>query len=234
MNPEDMTQHDRVPVKGSSRTPAAGRKQHPGTGAKTIPDNTGAHEEQWVSPGAGATGNDGPIMLTNIIEEGPENALAADAMTEERSVEAWGDAVSVPLEVETGRKKEDTGPGEGLQQASDEAGPGTHKQGVDLPDAEEGDPLLDTMGLDMSEQEYEASHAAERLEIDEQQVGADPGIGVEAQGRGAIMEKISEAKVEEIVTRIVKQRVDEKVERILLDAAEAAVSREIEKLKKDL
>jgi hypothetical protein len=47
----------------------------------------------------------------------------------------------------------------------------------------------------------------------------------------AVLEKLSDEKLEEIITRTVKQTIDQKVERILLEAAESAIAKEMERLK---
>ena len=49
-----------------------------------------------------------------------------------------------------------------------------------------------------------------------------------------LREKLSDEKLEEIITRIAKQTIEEKVERILLEAAESAIAREVERLKQAL
>ncbi len=49
-----------------------------------------------------------------------------------------------------------------------------------------------------------------------------------------LLEKLSDEKLEEIITRIAKQTIEEKVERILLEAAESAIAKEIERLKQAL
>ena len=50
----------------------------------------------------------------------------------------------------------------------------------------------------------------------------------------AVLERLSDDKLEEIITSIVKPIIEKKVERILLEAAEAAIAREIERLKQAL
>ena len=50
----------------------------------------------------------------------------------------------------------------------------------------------------------------------------------------AVLEGLSDERLEEIITRIVKQTIEEKAERILLEAAEAAIAREIERIKQAL
>jgi DNA-binding transcriptional ArsR family regulator len=50
----------------------------------------------------------------------------------------------------------------------------------------------------------------------------------------AVLEGLSDEKLEAIVTRVVKQTIEEKAERILLEVAEAAVAKEVEKIKQAL
>lgn len=122
------------------------------------------------------------------------------------------------------------------------------------------DSLTDTLGLDMSEEspeplpgevsEDEGMAAAPEgdeealLEAVEPQPEAEapaepgPEEGVPEPVGGAleqaVLERLSDEKLEEIVTNIARQAIDEKVERILLEAAEAAIGREIERLKQAL
>jgi len=49
-----------------------------------------------------------------------------------------------------------------------------------------------------------------------------------------VLKGLSDEKLEAIVTRVVEQTIEEKAERILLDVAKAAVSKEIEKIKQAL
>ena len=92
----------------------------------------------------------------------------------------------------------------------------------DLPELESEEPSV--------EQEPEPS-----VELAQE---APPSEGVPEPVGGAleqaVLEKLSDEKLEEIVTRIAKQTIEGKVERILLEAAEAAIAKEIDRLKQAL
>ena len=90
-----------------------------------------------------------------------------------------------------------------------------------LEEAEES--LVDTAGT-----EPEAEDRAEsQLEV---------GVSEAAAGAlgQAVLGKLSDERLEEIITGVVKQTIEGKVERILLEAAEAAIAKEIERLKQAL
>lgn len=73
--------------------------------------------------------------------------------------------------------------------------------------------------------------AVDRSEVGSKEGAPEPVAGALEQ---AVLERLSDDKLEEIVTSIVKLAIEEKVERILLEAAEAAIAREIERLKQAL
>jgi hypothetical protein len=61
------------------------------------------------------------------------------------------------------------------------------------------------------------------------------GIVDESTSDEALLtERLSDEKLEAIVTRVVKETVEEKAGRILLEVAETAIAEEIEKIKKAL
>ena len=72
--------------------------------------------------------------------------------------------------------------------------------------------------------------------VDRSEVGLEKGAQEPMAGalEQAVLERLSDDKLEEIVTSILKPAIEEKVERILLEAAEAAIAREIERLKQAL
>lgn len=72
--------------------------------------------------------------------------------------------------------------------------------------------------------------------VERSEVGLEKGVQEPMAGalEQAVLERLSDDKLEEIVTSILKPAIEEKVERILLEAAEAAIAREIERLKQAL
>jgi hypothetical protein len=76
-----------------------------------------------------------------------------------------------------------------------------------------------------------AQEQEESVEVDD----LAEGVGFDEDSlTDTLLEKLSDEKIEEIITRIAKQTIEEKVERILLEAAESAIAREIERLKQAL
>ena len=49
-----------------------------------------------------------------------------------------------------------------------------------------------------------------------------------------LLERVSDERIEAIITRLATKKIEEKADRILLDVAEAAIAKEIEKLKQAL
>jgi pilus assembly protein FimV len=126
------------------------------------------------------------------------------------------------------------------------------------PEPEE-DSLIDDLGLEMSEEgpeiPVEEGPADEDLATpeedeeslldtvesqpeaeDQSKLGSAEDVPEPVGGalEQAALEKLSDEKLEEIVTRIAKQTIEGKVERILLEAAEAAIAKEIGRLKQAL
>ncbi len=89
----------------------------------------------------------------------------------------------------------------------------------DVPEEAE-QPLVDTVETQ--------PEAEDRSELGLEEGAPEPVGGAVEQ---AVLEKLSEERLEEIITRTVKQIIEEKVERILLDAAESAIAKELERLK---
>jgi hypothetical protein len=123
----------------------------------------------------------------------------------------------------------------------------------------EEDSLIDDLGLEMSEEgpgkPLEEGLVAEDLATpeedeeslldmvepepeaeDQPELGLEEGVPEPAGGalEQPVLENLSDEKLEEIVTRIAKQTIEGKVERILLEAAEAAIAKEIDRLKQAL
>ncbi|NVL90099.1 MAG: hypothetical protein HWN69_03745 [Desulfobacterales bacterium] len=176
-----------------------------------------------------------------LEEEGPPESQSADTAPDEVRVEDILEAEAeqpvepadeADSEVDFALEEEAVEPG-GL---AEEPGPDADESELPelsenditaIPEPDEGDNLVDTLGIEISEE----GPADEDLAVPE-----DPGEAPLSEGapEQAILERFPDEKLEEIITNIVKQRVDEKVERILLEAAEAAIAREIDKVKQAL
>jgi hypothetical protein len=121
------------------------------------------------------------------------------------------------------------------------------------------DSLIDTLGLEITEEGPETPAEEELEDVDfaileeaeqplvdtvetelEAEDRSESGLGEgvpEPVGGGleqAVLEKLPDEKLEEIIASVVKQTIEGKVERILLEAAEAAIAKEIERLKQAL
>lgn len=108
----------------------------------------------------------------------------------------------------------------------------------DLPDAAlEGDEVPENLGgLGESDMEQDAGKLVEPSVSDPEQ-GLVPESGAQPADKAlepAILERLSDERIEEIVTRVVKETVEKKADRILLEVAEAAIAKEIEKIKRAL
>jgi len=160
---------------------------------------------------------------TALDEVGIEDILEAEAEQPVEPADEAGSEVDFALEeeaVEPGGLAEEPGP-----DADESELPELSENDITaIPELDEGDNLVDTLGIEISEE----GPADEDLAVPE-----DPGEAPSSEGapEQAVLERFPEEKLEEIITNIVKQRVDEKVERVLLEAAEAAIAREIERLK---
>ena len=108
------------------------------------------------------------------------------------------------------------------------------EEGSEVPAEEE----LEDPGLAMLEEAQEASvdTGEPQLSEDQAELGFKEGVPEAIGGalEQAVLEKLPDGRLEEIITSAVKQAIEGKVERILLEAAEAAIGKEIERLKKAL
>ncbi|MCK4485284.1 MAG: hypothetical protein KAU38_00795 [Desulfobacterales bacterium] len=111
-----------------------------------------------------------------------------------------------------------------LGDLAEEVGFEEELEDVDFAILEEAEqPLVDTVETELEAEDRSESGL-------EQGVPEPVGGGLEQ----AVLEKLSDEKLEEIITSVVKQTIEGKVERILLEAAEAAIAKEIERLKQAL
>lgn len=155
------------------------------------------------------------------------------------------------LEVDFGQQQEEVDPGDLVENL------GLYDEETELPESSEAetgmsetdeDRLTEILGIEMPDEDTEipsetpAKQAPEPIvysglameELSESQPSEgipEPGVGALEQ---AVIEKLTDEKIEEITIGVVKQAIEGKVERILLEAAQAAISREIERLKQAL
>lgn len=88
------------------------------------------------------------------------------------------------------------------------------------------DEQAEMSGGDLPEETDIPAQQEESLQSDDQE-------GVEAV-RAAVTERLSDEKLESMVTQVVKEAIEEKADRILLEVAETAIRKEIEKIKNAL
>lgn len=108
----------------------------------------------------------------------------------------------------------------------------------DLPDAAlEGDEIPEDLGgFGESDVEEDAGELVDpSVSYPEQGLVSETGVQPADKAlEPAILERLSDERIEEIVTRVVKETVEKKADRILLEVAEAAIAKEIEKIKQAL
>jgi hypothetical protein len=161
-----------------------------------------------------------------IIELTDEMVPEADSVQEQEEVVEPDDlAEELGLDIEEPGEdglidifdSEITGEGPEIpaEEGLEDAGPGM------LEEAEES--LVDTGGTE--------PEAEDRTESGLEEGVSEPVGGALGQ---AVLGKLSDERLEEIITGVVKQTIEGKVERILLEAAEAAIAKEIERLKQAL
>lgn len=198
-----------------------------------------------------------PIELTDVVEESSSEPQIGDTAVEggaEEIIEPEGEqgpeeeepidlTDEVVPEVDSAQEQEEVvelgnlAEEVGFEEDSliDDLGLEISEEGPEIP-AEEGpaDEDLATPEedeeslLDMVEPQPEA--------VDQSELGFEEAVPEPVGGalEQAVLEKLSDEKLEEIVTRIAKQTIEGKVERILLEAAEAAIAKEIDRLKQAL
>jgi len=123
---------------------------------------------------------------------------------------------------------------------SEDIGLGLEEEDADMPGAEpEGassEPSIEMEDIAMAEDASEADETVEDVDLAPDTVPSFEAP-VEPEGPDAeelIRERLSDEKIEAIITKVVKDTIEEKADRILLEVAEAAIAKEIEKIKKAL
>lgn len=114
------------------------------------------------------------------------------------------------------------------------------------------DTLIEQVGLEMPEDvidaafaeesvgESEVSFGREETSVDAVEVPAAQGVEatlesmVDEELEPRLLEGVSDERIEAIITRLASKKIEEKADRILLKVAEAAIAKEIEKLKQAL
>ncbi|MBN1842533.1 MAG: hypothetical protein JW883_09680 [Deltaproteobacteria bacterium] len=103
--------------------------------------------------------------------------------------------------------------------------------------AAEGDEIPEDLGgFSESDVEQDAGELVEpSASYPEQELVSEAGAQAADKALGPeVLERLSDERIEEIVVRVVKETVEKKADRILLEVAEAAIAKEIEKIKQAL
>ncbi|MCK4729442.1 MAG: hypothetical protein KAT27_10995 [Desulfobacterales bacterium] len=197
------------------------------------------------------------IELTDVVEESSSEPETGDTAVEgeaEEIVEPEGEqgpeeeepidlTDEVVPEVDSAQEQEevvelgDLAEEVGFEEDSliDDLGLEISEEGPEIP-AEEGPADEDLATPEEDEESLLDIVEPQPEAVDQSELGLEEGVPEPAGGalEQAVLEKLSDEKLEEIVTRIAKQTIEGKVERILLEAAEAAIAKEIERLKQAL
>lgn len=182
--------------------------------------------------------------LIELVDEVVPEAASGQEEGEEEPIELTDEVL--PKADSAQEQEEDVEPGDlaaGLGLDLEDAEEDSAIDAFDFEMTEEGfevpaEKELEDPGLAMLEETQEASVDTGELQFaeDQAELGLKEG-GSEATGGAleqAVLEKLPDGRLEEIITSAVKQAIEGKVERILLEAAEAAIGKEIERLKQAL
>jgi hypothetical protein len=186
-------------------------KQDPEVGTETEVDDEGIIELTDVVETGTGIDDESIIELTDVVEESSSDTKIGDATLEGGAEEI------LDLVGEQGSEEEE--PVELVDEIVPEVDSEQEQEEiVEVDDSAEGlDSVAEKTGSpELSEVEISIAEPDEDSLTD------------------TLREKLSDEKLEEIITRVAKQTIEEKVERILLEAAESAIAREIERLKQAL
>lgn len=195
------------------------------------------------------------IDLTDVAEEPAEKTATDDAVAGEEPKKGLVSLDQKPSEEEkiidlTDVVDEPDSEEQGVVELTDvveeQDSQAKEEEFEELPYADldsEEDSLLETLGLEIPDEE--ASTGAEEIGeepsaiMPKQVEEEEPPSELAAQPtdkalESMVLEKLSEEKIEPIIRRVITETVEKKADRILLEAAEAAIAKEIERLKQAL
>ncbi len=144
-----------------------------------------------------------------------ENEEEEERLLESLGLEMADDGAQTAAEAATGRKPSET------EELVEE-----FPQIDDLLKAGEGDPVLD-LGWEPT-----TPSAAEIIEggLPSEPAALSTDVAVESM----VLEEISHEKIEAVIRSVITESIEKKAERVLLEVAEAAIAREIERIKQAL
>ena len=201
--------------------------------------------------------DDGALDLTDLVEEPSEEGAAEDTsldwMSEDTlSLEAEGEEEEGILELLDEGEEEPESAEEDIIELTDLAETpevaAEEEETLDLSGvglgAEESDEysLEEDLGLEMPEEVPGVSVEEEPGEPMEPSApvaeeGPRPEAAVQPTDEAlesVVAERLSDERIEEVIARVAKETIEKKADRILLEVAEAAIAKEIEKIKQAL
>ena len=192
------------------------------------------------------------IDLTDVAEEPAEKTATDDAVAGEEPKKGLVSLDQKPSEEEKiielvdEPDSEEQGVVELTDVVEEQDSQAKEEEFEELPYADldsEEDSLLETLGLEIPDEE--ASTGAEEIgeepsaimpkQVEEEGPPSEPAAQPTDKAlESMVLEKLSEEKIEPIIRRVITETVEKKADRILLEAAEAAIAKEIERLKQAL
>ena len=95
------------------------------------------------------------------------------------------------------------------------------------------DILLEDLGIEVPEKDFDTG-VDQKAGPDEGPPSERPAQPTDEALESTVLENLSEERIEAIIRRVVTEIIEKKADRILLDVAEAAIAKEIERLKQAL
>jgi hypothetical protein len=100
--------------------------------------------------------------------------------------------------------------------------------------APDEDSFMEGVGMEMPAEVSPAIPMAEEPAGDTGEAQDFQGFGPDSELESTIVERVSQEQLEAIMTRVAKEIIEKKADRVLLEVAEAAIAKEIDRLKQAL
>lgn len=166
-----------------------------------------------------------PMHETGLREE-PEDVIDLTDVVEEPSKdETSDDAASKGQPDEVLSLEEEVLEDEGVIELVDEVGE---------PELESLHPVELTDVAEDQDLGAEEDLPETTLGAEERVLSETASLSTDKMLESAILEGLSEERIEAVITRVVKETIEKKADRIILEVAEAAIAKEIEKIKQAL
>lgn len=207
-----------------------------------LTDEVGVDEADSISLDSVALEEEEIIELVDVATDNTEmeeEVLELTDLVEDDTVEP----TAMPIDVASADDEAHKGPVDGGlydQDQSHDTEMWMDQEVADMQDVNEKEaiiePSVETPDIVMGEEQSEAYETVEEgeLVVEADESHEIPAQAVDSDGEKMIGERLSDEKIEAIITRVVKDTIEAKADRILLEVAEAAIAKEIEKIKKAL